>query len=422
MKSIKLLNSTFNITERNEKDFGDYLSYNFGQARIKIGNKYVDVYNNAEDSTKRYREGELKKFGSAISPIADANHGYATTVHKSQGMTTDVAIYDYAETNKTLEGLVEWAKPEDKKEKQLLIHKANYTASSRAKHLMLIIDGNNSSINNEGSFVEIVDRIKNETQERVELTVSDKKSSTTSTKESEVEVKRTIQKTVFSPLYITKTGSKKENGKYKLKDSKGTIVELSSFFSGISYDRFKKQYTVGSIKYTEEGLAKALGYKKLSNELKQKIYKKDKSLNVYLLKKYTPPKKSTTTTPPPSTSKPPKDEKPKEVKIDMTKQFEIAGNNYIPVYEKEGYIYTIAINDNNKFVPISLEDLSRGSNVKTTNISIEKNEKDTRVPRIKSGNFIYIVEVLDNKVTVYSNDVRQRVTYNKLNEDYFKCQ
>ena len=53
---------------------------------------------------------------------------------------------------------------------------------------------------------------------------------------------------------------------------------------------------------------------------------------------------------------------------------------------------------------------------------IEKNEKDTRVPRIKSGNFIYIVEVLDNKVTVYSNDVRQRVTYNKLNEDYFKCQ
>ena len=83
---------------------------------------------------------------------------------------------------------------------------------------------------------------------------------------------------------------------------------------------------------------------------------------------------------------------------------------------------SVSINDNNKFVPISLKDLSRGSNIKTTNISIEKNEKDTRVPRIKSGNFIYIVEVLRNKVTVYSNDVRQRVTYNKLNEDYFKCQ
>ena len=421
--AIEYLNGSFPVTEREEKKFGKYLDYDFGQTRIKLRNKYEDVNTAAEEKTKKFRNDTLNKFATQISVFADVNPGYATTIHKSQGMTTDVAIYDYIETNKTLEKIASYTtKPEDKKEKQLLIHKANYTASSRAKHLMLIIDGNNSSINNEGSFVEIVDRIKDGTQKKVELNVSDKKSSTTSTTESKVDVKRTIQKTVFSPLYITKTGSKKENGKYKLKDSKGTIVELSSFFSGISYDRFKKQYTVGSVKYTEEGLAKALGYKKLTNELKKKISNKDKSLNVYLLKKYTPPKKSTTTTPPPSTSKPPKDEKPKEFKIDMTKQFEIAGSNYIPVYEKGGYIYTIAINYNNKFVPISLEDLGRGSNVKTTNISIEKNEKDTKVPRIKSENFIYVVEVLRNEVTVYSNNVRQRVTYDKLNKEYFTCQ
>ena len=421
--AIEYLNGNFPVTSTQERKFGNYLQYDFGQTRVKEGNVYKDRNNNVEQKIKSIRIDNLVKFAAQISEFGDANPGYATTVHKSQGMTTDVAIYDYVETNKTLEYIAsKKTTPQDKKDAALLIHKTNYTASSRAKHLMLIIDGNNSSINEQGSFVDIVDRIKNENQEKLQLNISDKKSSTTSTTESEVEVKRTIQKTVFSPLYITKTGSKKENGKYKLKDSKGTIVELSSFFSGISYDRFKKQYTVGSIKYTEEGLAKALGYKKLTNELKRKISTKDKSLNVYLLKKYTPPKKSTTTTPPPTTSKPPKDEKPKEVKIDMTKQFEIAGSNYIPVYEKEGYIYTIVINDNNKFVPISLEDLSRGSNVKTTNISIEKNEKDTRVPRIKSGNFIYIVEVLRNKVTVYSNDVRQRVTYNKLNEDYFKCQ
>ena len=432
MKAIKLLNSNFDITTRNESDFGEYLSYNFGQARIKKGNKYIDVYNNTDENNKRYRERELKKFGSAITPIADATHGYATTIHKSQGMTTDVAIYDYIKTNKTLENIVKiTTKPEDKKEKQLLIHKANYTASSRAKHLMLIIDGNNSSINNEGSFVEIVDRIKDGTQKKVELNVSDKKSKTetgSKTTTTEKEVLGTLSnKTVFSKVYITAKTKKKKDGLYKLKN--GTLVTLKHFVNrdtglGITYDRLRTKFKIGKVEYTPDDLRRELGFKTLNHnsDILQGIYKKSKDINVYLLTKYTPPKKSTTTTPPPSTSKPPKEEKPKEFKVDMTKQFEIAGSNYIPVYEKGGYIYTIAINDNNKFVPISLEDLGRGSNVKTTNISIEKNVNDTRVPRIKSGNFIYIVEVLSNNVTVYSNDVRQRVTYDKLNKEYFKCQ
>ena len=419
--AIEYLNGTFSVTSTQERKFGNYLQYDFGQTRVKEGNVYKDRNNNVEQKIKSIRIDNLVKFVAQISEFGDANPGYATTVHKSQGMTTDVAIYDYIETNKTLENFVKYeTKPEVKKEKQLLIHKTNYTASSRAKHLMLIIDGNNSSINNEGSFVEIVDRIKDGTQEKVELTVSDKKSSTTSTKESEVEVKRTIQKTVFSPLYITKTGSKKENGKYKLKDSKGTIVELSSFSSGISYDKFKKQYTVGSIKYTEEGLAKALGYKKLTNELKEKISKKDESLNVYLLKKYTPPKKSTTTTPPPSTRKP-KDEKPEEVVIDMTKQFEIGGNNYIPLYERSGYLFSINLKDNNNVVPIDLKNLTKKFNVNTTKISVEKSDKDVNITRIKSEGIIYVV-IDDRAAGVFTNTLKTAITYNTLNDTYFnKC-
>jgi len=423
--AIEYLNGDFPVTSTQEKKFGKYLEYDFGQTRVKEGNKYKDKNNNLEKPQRDTRITNLNNFAAQISEFGDANPSYATTIHKSQGMTTDVAIYDYIETNKTLEKIASYTtKPEDKKDAELLIHKANYTASSRAKHLMLIIDGKGSDINEQGSFVEIVDRIKNETQENVELNVSDKKSSTTSTTESKVDVKGTIYKRVVSPLYITKSGSKKENGKYKLNDKKGTIVELSSFYSGIKYNKFNKQYkyTVGKINYTEEGLAKALGYKKLSDELKEKIHNNDESLNLYSLKKYTPPKKSTKTTPPPTTSKSPEDKKPKEFKIDMTKQFQISMKNYIPVYEKQGFLYSIAIDDNNRLVSISLDILKKATNIKTTDISIERNEKDTVVPRIKSGGNIYIVESLRDKVTVYTNNIGQRITYNKLNEEYFKCQ
>jgi predicted transcriptional regulator len=419
--AIEYLNGNFPVTETQVRKFGKYLEYDFGQTRVKEGNVYKDRNNNVEKTTRDKRINNLVQFAAQIATFADASPGYATTIHKSQGMTTDVAIYDYATTNYTLNKMVGYkTTPQDKKDAELLIHKANYTASSRAKHLMLIIDGNNSSINNEGSFVEIVDKIKSGTQEKVELTVSDKKSSTASTKDSKVDVKGTIQKTVFSPLYITKTGSKKENGKYKLKDSKGTIVELSSFVSGISYDRFKKQYTVGSIKYTEESLAKALGYKKLTNELKEKISKKNKSLNVYLLKKYTPPKESTKTTPPPSTRKP-KEEKPEEVVIDMTKQFEIGGNNYIPLYKKDNLLYSINLKDNNNVVAIELKNLTKRYNVNTTNISVEKSDKDVDITRIKSEGIIYVVINNDIKAVI-TNTLNTAITYKTLNDTYFnKC-
>ena len=424
MKAIKLLNSTFDITTRNESDFGEYLSYNFGQARIKKGNKYIDVYNNTDDDNKRYRERELKKFGSAISPIADASHGYATTVHKSQGMTTDVAIYDYAKTNKTLEGIVKWAKPEDKKEKQLLIHKANYTASSRAKHLMLIIDGNNSSINEQGSFVEIVDRIKNETQERVELTVSDKKSKTetrsktTTTKEK---VLGTLSnKTVFSKVYITAKTKKKKDGLYKLKD--GTLVTLKHFVNrdtglGITYSKLKGKFKIGNVEYTPDDLRKALGFKTLNHksDILQGIYTKSKNVNVYLLTKYTPPKKSTTTTSPPSTSKPPKEEKPKEVKIDMTKQFEMYGDKFIPLLQEGNILRVINLSNNTQQYIENINNYK--SKMKTIDISIERSKIDTRIPRIKSGDFIYIVQ--DN-ITVYKKLTK---LYSDVNNRYFnKCQ
>jgi hypothetical protein len=330
-------------------------------------------------------------------------------------MTTDVAIYDYTTTNNTLEYILsKKTTPQDKKDAELLIHKANYTASSRAKHLMLLIDGNNSSINNEGSFVDIVDRIKSGTQEKVELTISDKKSSTTSTKESKAVVKNLL-KEKFSPLYITRTGSKRTNGIYKLKD--GSFVKLIN--SSITYDKGK--FIVGKKSYTLIDLTKALGYNKIiPDNLRTALYANDKNLNVYLLYKETAPKESTTTTPPPSTRKP-KDEKPKEVVIDMTKQFEIGGNKYIPLYENSGYLFSIMINEGlkivNRAVPIELKYLTKKYNVNTTNILVERSKEDIAIPRIKSGGNIYIVQ--GDKVSVYP---KLSNLYNNVNETYFnKC-
>ena len=423
--AIEYLNGSFPVTEREEKKFGKYLDYDFGQTRIKLRNKYEDVNTAAEEKTKKFRNVTLNKFATQISVFADVNPGYATTIHKSQGMTTDVAIYDYIETNKKLEQIASYTtKPEDKKEKQLLIHKANYTASSRAKHLMLIIDGNNSSINNEGSFVEIVDRIKDGTQKKVELNVSDKKSKTetgSKTTTTEKEVLGTLSnKTVFSKVYITAKNKKKKDGLYKLKN--GTLVTLKHFVNrdtglGITYDRLRTKFKIGNVEYTPDDLRRALGFKTLNHnsDILQGIYKKSKDINVYLLTKYTPPKKSTTTTPPPSTSKPPKDEKPKEFKVDMTKQFEMYGDKFIPLLQEGNILRVINLSNNTQQYIENINNYK--SKMKTIDISIERSKIDTRIPRIKSGDFIYIVQ--DN-ITVYKKLTK---LYSDVNNRYFnKCQ
>lgn len=419
--AIEYLNGNFPVTETQVRKFGKYLEYDFGQTRVKEGNVYKDRNNNVEKTTRDKRINNLVQFAAQIATFADANPGYATTIHKSQGMTTDVAIYDYTTTNNTLEYILsKKTTPQDKKDAELLIHKANYTASSRAKHLMLLIDGNNSSINNEGSFVDIVDKIKSGTQEKVQLTISDKKSSTASTKDSKVDVKETLYKKVFSSLYITKkTTNKKTNGKYKLMDSKNTIVDLTHMYSGIKYDN--RKFTIGNKSYTLPELTKSLGYKdRIPQQLLKAIFKGD--VFVYSLKKYTPKKESTTTTPPPSTRKP-KDEKPKEVVIDMTKQFEIGGNKYIPLYKKNNLLYTIAITNKNEIeiAPIELELLNKITNIKTTNIVVEKNDKDVDITRIKSEGLIYII-IYDRIAGVYSNILNTAITYNDLNKKYFTCQ
>jgi hypothetical protein len=347
-----------------------------------------------------------------LARIADLKHGYAITVHKSQGMTTDVAIYDYTTTNNTLEYILsKKTTPQDKKDAELLIHKANYTASSRAKHLMLIIDGNNSSINNEGSFVDIVDKIKSGTQEKVELTISDKKSSTASTKDSKVDVKGTLRKRGFNSLYITeKTTPKYENGIYKLQNN--TFVDLTHFYTGIKYD--KSKFKVGNKEYTLPELNKVLGYppNKIPKKLLTAIFKGD--VFVYSLKKYTPKKESTTTTPPPSTRKP-KDEKPKEVVIDMTKQFEMYGEKFIPLLQEGNVLRIINLSNNTQQYIENIN--SYKSKIKTTDILIERSTKDIAIPRIKSGGNIYIVQ--GNDVSVYPKLSKY---YNSVNKDYFTCQ
>ena len=198
---------------------------------------YLDSRGDSQFTSEEYRiygESYLKyKFGkwnsesqaekdnyatlvNAKEKVADLKHGYATRVHKSQGMTTDVAIYNYELTKNTLDFIKSKKKTtEEINEAILLEYKTNYTASSRAKHLMLIVDGNGSTINEQGSFVKIVNDIENKTQAKVELTVSDKKSKTetgSKTTTTEEKVLETLSnKTVFSKVYITaKTKKKKE--------------------------------------------------------------------------------------------------------------------------------------------------------------------------------------------------------------------
>jgi hypothetical protein len=251
--------------------------------------------------------------------------------------------------------------------------------------------------------------------------VSDKKSSTTSTKDSKINVIGKLSyKERFSPLYITTKIKKKNNCIYLLKD--GSFVELSNFSKGISYNKSTKDFTVGDVKYKHDKLAIALGVKKLSEDMLQSIYMKSEDVNVYLLKKYIPKKESTKTTPPPSTRKP-KEEKPKEVVIDMTKQFEIGGNKYIPLYKKDNLLYTIVITNKNEIeiAPIELKLLNKITNIKTTNILVEKSDKDVDITRIKSEGLIYVV--IDNRIVgIYSNILNTAITYKTLNDTYFnKC-
>jgi hypothetical protein len=200
-------------------------------------------------------------------------------------------------------------------------------------------------------------------------------------------------------------------------DSKNTIVDLTHIYTGIKYNN--RKFTVGNQSYTLPELTKKLGYKsRIPQQLLKDIF--EGNVFVYSLKKYTPPKESTTTTPPPSTRKP-KEEKPKEVVIDMTKQFEIGGNKYIPLYENSGYLFSIMINEGlkivNRAVPIELKYLTKKYNVNTTDILIERSTKDIAIPRIKSGGNIYIVQ--GNDVSVYP---KLSKFYNSVNKDYFTCQ
>lgn len=377
---------------------GDYLKYNFGRF----------------DSQYKVEKDKYFELADKLARIADLKHGYAITVHKSQGMTTDVAIYNRDKTNNTLDFInKDKTSVKDKKDGLLLRDKTHYTASSRAKHLMLIVEGKGSNINEQGSFVEIVDKIKSETQEKVQLTVSDKKSSTASTKDSKVDVKGTLRKRGFNSLYITeKTTSKYENGIYKLQNN--TFVDLTHFYTGIKYD--KSKFKVGNKEYTLPELNKVLGYppNKIPKKLLTAIFKGD--VFVYSLKKYTPKKESTTTTPPPSTRKP-KDEKPKEVVIDMTKQFEMYGEKFIPYSEGVDLIYAINTSDNSN-VSIRKSDYKP----KKTDISIEVNEQDKfGYIRIKSNNVIYVIDD-EGKIEVYINTLNTGKTYRTLNDTYFnKC-
>ena len=109
------------------------------------------------------------------------------------------------------------------------------------------------------------------------------------------------------------------------------------------------------------------------------------------------------------------EEKPKEFKVDMTKQFEMYGDKFIPLLQEGNILRVINLSNNTQQYIENINNYK--SKMKTIDISIERSKIDTRIPRIKSGDFIYIVQ--DN-ITVYKKLTK---LYSDVNNRYFnKCQ
>jgi hypothetical protein len=102
----------------------------------------------------------------------------------------------------------------------------------------------------------------------------------------------------------------------------------------------------------------------------------------------------------------------------MTKQFEMYGEKFIP-YKKENDIIT-AINTTNNDI-VFIQNISQYK-PKSINVSVEVNKPDKfGTIRLKSNDIIYIIND-EGQIEVHINTLNRRVTYNKLNKEYFTCQ
>ena len=124
---------------------------------IKL-NKAIELYKEND-----YEPTEQKLISDFVHQFPDVSYDYANTLHKAQGLTFDIVIYD--------KGTTEWLKSVKREPGQ---DNAFYTATTRPKNLLLItgtVDKKASPTaipaKKLGSIIEINTNITNSTQEDV---------------------------------------------------------------------------------------------------------------------------------------------------------------------------------------------------------------------------------------------------------------
>ena len=126
-------------------------------------NKAIKAYGEDLENLIKYSDAEIDSISNFIEQFPDVSYDYANTLHKAQGLTFDIIIYD--------KGTTEWLKSVKREPGQ---DNAFYTATTRPKNLLLItgtVDKRASPTaipaKNLGSIIEINTNITNSTQEDV---------------------------------------------------------------------------------------------------------------------------------------------------------------------------------------------------------------------------------------------------------------
>jgi len=185
-------------TEINIGDFKLELKYDY--FNVMIGNKpnvlpiltrnSFSKLNEAIESYKEddYEIDEQNTISNFVHQFPDVSYDYANTLHKAQGLTFDIVIYDKSTTD-----FLKLKRGEPGQDN------AFYTATTRPKNLLLITGGLEFKSSptaipakNLGSIIEINDRITNSTQEDITFDKSkptEREKTSTETKAQPTETK-----------------------------------------------------------------------------------------------------------------------------------------------------------------------------------------------------------------------------------------
>lgn len=372
--------------------------YNFGQ-------KNVYDPTTKKVSSQKQNDDKLSEFVQFFDSFPYAKHAYATTIHKSQGMTNDITIFDKNSVDKrtNFDNSVE-----GKKQFELETFKLKYTAASRPKHLLLVIEDNGFDLSSE-NFIEINENIAKGIQEEIQYKKPDTSTEKKSTTKKETSTdNKSLSKNKFSSLYVTKYPVNDLESNYELKDENKTVVKLTKY--KITNDTKKEKIKVGQIEYSHDNFFKAAGYNTKIDFIATQLKKSKPELYVYGLKEVTSKSTSKTSTikssikPDKVVKKETKDTGKKEnAPIDYTKVIYIRGLkiNAIPFRKDDNRLYVIS------------EDFTNLYDIPLSESYTVLNDKTVNFNEIDSFDTVYIN--YNNKIaTIMNNDITIYPEFNKL--------